>query len=132
MENTAIELLNLGHFKTKAKASNEIHATFISTSENATSTSLSNKPLDQNETSDIDFNTALLSFDINKNDETTVTSTENILFSTPIPIKNFPIPKSPPEILSLRWKEITLKRNKPIYLKSTNILLKLFGDVEFV
>ena len=100
-ENTDIELLNLGHFKTKAKASDESHATFISTSENATSTPLSNRPLDQNEASDIDFNTAL-SFDINKNEETMITSTENILSSTPIPVKNFQIPKSPPEILSLR------------------------------
>ena len=65
MENTDIELLNLVHFKTKAKASDESHATFISTSENATSTPLSNEPLDQNEASDIDFNTGL-SFDINK------------------------------------------------------------------
>ena len=46
--------------------------------------------------------------------------------------KNFPIPKSPPEILSLRSKAVTVKRNKPIYSKSTNILLKLFGEVEFV
>ena len=131
MENTDIELLNLVHFKTKAKASDESHATFISTSENATSTPLSNGPLDQNEASDIDFNTGL-SFDINKNDETMVTSTENILSSTPIPVKNFQIPKSPPEILSLRSKEVTVKRNKPIYSKSTNMLLKLFGEVEFV
>ena len=130
-ENTDIELLNLGHFKTKAKASDESHATFISTSENAKSTPLSNRLLDQNEASDIDFNTAL-SFDINKNDETMVTSTENILSSTPTPVKNFQIPKSPPEILSLRSKEVTLKRNKPIYSKSTHMLLKLFAEVEFV
>ena len=49
-KNTDIELLNFGHFKTKAKDSDENHATFISTSENATSTPLSNKLLDQNET----------------------------------------------------------------------------------
>ena len=70
--------------------------------------------------------------DINKNDKTTVTATENILSLTPIPIKNFPIPKSPPEILLLRSEEVTLKRNIPIYSKSTNILLKLFSEVEFV
>ena len=104
----------------------------ISTSKNATSTPVSNKPLDQNETSDIGFTTSLLSFDINKNDKITVTSIENILSSTPIPIKNFPIPKSPPEILSLRSEEVILKTNKPIYSKSTNILLKLVGEVEFV
>ena len=46
---------------------------------------------------------------------------------------NFPIPKSPPETLSLRSKVVTLKRNKPIYnSKSTNILPKLFGEIEFV
>ena len=124
MENTDTELLNLGHFKS--------YTTFISTSENTTPTPLSNKPLDKKETSNIDFTTALLSFDINKNDETLVTSTENIFSSTPILIKNFPIPKSPPEILSLRSRAVTLKRNKPIYSKSTNVLLKLFGEVEFV
>ena len=32
-KNTDIELLNFGHFKTKAKDSDENHATFISTSE---------------------------------------------------------------------------------------------------
>ena len=58
MENTDTELLNLDYFKTKAKASDEIHTTFISTSESATSTHLSNKPLDKNETSDIDFTAA--------------------------------------------------------------------------
>ena len=57
---------------------------------------------------------------------------ENILSSTANPIKSFPIPKSPPEILPLRSKAITLKGNKLIYSKSTNILLKLFGEVEYV
>ena len=46
-ENTDIELLNLGHFKTKAKAYDESHATFISAGENALSTPFSNKSLDQ-------------------------------------------------------------------------------------
>ena len=46
-ENTDIELLNLGHFKTKAKAYDESHATFISAGENAPSTPFSNKSLDQ-------------------------------------------------------------------------------------
>ena len=132
MEKTDIELLSLGHFKTKPRTSDESHTTFISTSENTTPIPFSNKPLDKKETSDIDFFTALLSFDINKNDETTVTFTENKFSSTPILIKNFPIPKSSPEILSLRSKAVTLKRNKPIYSKLTNVLLILSGEVEFV
>ena len=109
IENTNTELLNLEHLKTKARTSDESHTTFISTSESTTPTPLPNKPLDK-----------------------TVTSTENIFFSTPILIKNCPIPKSPPEILSLRLKAVTLKRNKLIYSKTTNVLLKLFGEVEFV
>ena len=68
---------------------------------------------------------------MNKNDETMVISTGNIFSSAPIPVKKFQIPKSPPEILSLRSKEVTLKRNKPIYSKSRNFLLKLFGEVDF-
>ena len=131
MVNTDIELLNLGRFKTKARTSDESHTTFIPTSENTTPTPLSNKPLDKKETSDIDFTTAFLSFDINNNDETTVTYTQKIFSSTAILIKNFPIPKSTPEILSLRSKKVTLKK-KPIYSISIHVLLKLFGEVEFV
>ena len=75
MVNTDIVPLNLEHFKIKAKASDECHTTFISTSESATSTHLVNKPLNKSETSDIDFTVVSLSFDINKNDKITVTST---------------------------------------------------------
>ena len=46
-ENTDIELLNLGHFKNKAKAYDESHATFISAGESVPSTPFSNKSLDQ-------------------------------------------------------------------------------------
>ena len=53
MENADIGYLNLGHFKTKAKASDERQTIFISTSKNVTSTPLSNKLLDKKETSDI-------------------------------------------------------------------------------
>ena len=95
------------HFKTKAKASDESHITFVFTSENARPTPLSNKPLDKSETSDVDFAAASLSFDINKNEKTT--SIENIVSSTPNPIRNFPITKSIPEILPLIWKAVTLK-----------------------
>ena len=133
MESTDIKLLNLQHFKSKAKTADESHNIFISTRENPSSTPLSNKSLDKSETSDIDFaTTASLSFDINKNDKTAVTSTETILSSTPSFVTNFPIPKSPPEILSLRSKTVTLKRNKPIYSKSANILLKLFGELNLL
>ena len=133
MESTDIKLLNLQHFKSKAKTADESHSIFISTRENPSSTPLSNKLLDKSETSDIDFaTTASLSFDINKNDKTAVTSTETILSSTPNFATNFPIPKSPPEILSLRSKTVTLKRNKPIYSKSPNILLKLFGELNLL
>ena len=133
MESTDIKLLNLQHFKSKAKTADESHNIFISTRESPSSTPLSNKSLDKSETSDIDFaTTASLSFDINKNDKTAVTSTETILSSTPSFVTNFPIPKSPPEILSLRSKTVTLKRNKPIYSKSANILLKLFGELNLL
>ena len=133
MESTDIKLLNLQHFKSKAKTADESHSIFISTRENPSSTPLSNKLLDKSETSDIDFaTTASLSFDINKNDKTAVTSTETILSSTSNFVTNFPIPKSPPEILSLRSKTVTLKRNKPIYSKSPNILLKLFGELDLL
>ena len=99
MENTDTELLNLEHFKTKTKASDENHTTFASTIESATSTHLSNKPIDKSEISDFSFTTASLSFDINKNDETTATFTGNILSSTANLMKNILIPKSPPKIL---------------------------------
>ena len=53
MENTDTELLNLEHFKTETKASDENHTTFASTIESATSTHLSNKPIDKSEISDL-------------------------------------------------------------------------------
>ena len=110
MENNGIEPLNLLLFKTKAKASAERHATFIFTIESTTSTHISNNPIDKSEASDIDFTATSLSFDINKNDETRIVSTESILSSTPNSIKKFPILKSPPKILPLSSK-LKLKIN---------------------
>lgn len=70
MENTGVELLNLEHFKTKVKASDESQTTFIDF--------------------DIDFTTALLSFDINKKDKITVTSTQKNFLQHQILSKLFP------------------------------------------
>ena len=125
------------HFKTKAKASDENHITFVFTSENARPTPHSNKPLDKSETSDIDFATASLSFDINKNEKTTVTSIENIVSSTPNPIRNFPITKSIPEILPLIWKAVTLKeinqytQNQLIFFLSFLVRVNLSNSMTF-